>query len=146
MSLFPRLRAGSRSAVLIPYKYVKLRSGLPGGYDARENADDLVAESPGYRVVRGWLLSPGGILDKHFIVEDVQTGERFDVTPLDARVAFFEHPGTVDEFDRLWHQISMPPYLPPLQLVVQVTDDMDRHITVVRSDSGPQATMPDNDV
>ncbi|MFD1984139.1 hypothetical protein ACFSOZ_15900 [Mesorhizobium newzealandense] len=128
---------------MIPYKYVKLRSGLPGGYDAHENADDLVAESPGYRVVRGWLMSPGGILDKHFIVENILTGERFDVTPLDLRMPFFEHPGTKDEFEGLWHQISMPPYSPPVRLVVQ--DDMDRGAGAAASQAVLQAGGPDND-
>lgn len=125
MSLFPRLRAGSRSAALIAYKYVRLRSGVPDGRDAHENADEFVSERSGYRVVRGWLLSPAGILDKHVVVENIQTGERFDVTPLDTRVAFFEHPGTAEEFDGLWCQISMPPYSPPVRLVVPMVDDVD---------------------
>jgi len=145
LSLFPRLRAGSKHAVSIPYKYVKLRSGLPGGYDARENAEELVAERPGYRVVRGWLMSPGGILDKHFIVENIQTGQRFDMTPLDRRTPFFEHPGTIEEFDGLWHQISMPPYSPAVQLVIQNMADIVRGASGAAPDEGLRAPRPDNE-
>lgn len=144
MSLFARLRAGSRSAVLIPYKYVKLRSGLPGDLDAYQNAKDVVAEKPGHRVVRGWLLFQDGILDKHVIVEDVATGERFDITPLERRVPFFEHPGTADEFEGLSHQISMPAYLPPVRLATIEASDEDEDGGAGASNV-PRFKWPDND-
>ncbi len=76
-------------------------------------------------MIQGWLVSQDGILDKHVIVEDTATGERFDVTPLERRVPFFEHPGTSEEFEALWHQISMPAYAPPVRLVVREVGDED---------------------
>lgn len=107
------------------------------GYDAHENSHDFVAEHPDWRVVRGWLMSPGDILDKHVIVENPLTGQRLDVTPLDPRVPFFQHPGTAEEFDGLWHQISMPPYSPPARLVVmEASDEIGRGESSVASDAG----------
>ena len=106
------------------------------GYDAHENSHDFVAEHPDWRVVRGWLMSPGDILDKHVIVENPRTGQRFDVTPLDPRVPFFEHPGTAEEFDGLWHQISMPPYSPPARLVViEASDEIEHRAGAGTSDA-----------
>jgi hypothetical protein len=96
------------------------------GYDACENSHDFVAEHPDWRVVRGWLMSPGDILDKHLIVENRRTGRRVDVTPIDPRVPFFEHPGTAEEFDGLWHQISMPAYPSPAHPTLGATKDIDR--------------------
>ncbi|MEO5757649.1 MAG: hypothetical protein ABIQ51_12420 [Mesorhizobium sp.] len=136
MSLFTRLRAGSGSAVLIPYKYVELNSGVPDGRGSHENAHDFVTENAGYRVVRGWRMSEGGILDKRVIVESIRTGRRFDVTPPVARLAFFEHPGTADEYDGLWHQISLPPFPPPAPQPVQAAGDMARAISILVSDAG----------
>ncbi len=107
------------------------------GCDAHENGNDFVAEHPDWRVVRGWLMSPGDILDKHAIVENLLSGQRFDVTPLDPRVPFFEHPGTAEEFDGLWHQISMPAYSPPARLVVmEASDETGRGASAVASDAG----------
>ena len=144
MSLFARLRAGSQSAATIPYRYVKLRSGLPDDLDGVQNARDVVAENPGCRVIHGWLVSQDGILEKHVIVEDTATGKRFDVTPLERRVPFFEHPGTTDEFEGLWHQISMPAYAPTIRLVVQeVGDEMARPRGDGVSDSGPPGENAD---
>ena len=145
MSLVARLRAGSRAAVLIPYRYVRLGSSPMDGYDAHENSHDFVAEHPDWRVVRGWLMSPGDILDKHVIVENPRTGQRFDVTPLDPRVPFFEHPGTAEEFDGLWHQISMPAYPRPGRPVVDATKDIDRGSSGAVPDQGLRAPKPDND-
>ncbi len=95
-------------------------------------------------MIQDWLVSRDGILEKHLIVEDTATGERFDVTPLERRVPFFEHPGTNDEFEGLWHEISMPAYSPPLRLVVhEAGDEITRHRGSVASDTGTSGENAD---
>lgn len=142
MSLFARLRAGSQSAALISYKYIKLRSGLPDDLDSLQNARDVVAENPGFRLIQGWLSSQDGILEKHVIIENTATGDRFDVTPRERRVPFFEHPGTMEEFEGLWHQISLPAYSPAVRLVVQEVE-LESHRGSLASDMGPSGENAD---
>jgi hypothetical protein len=57
---------------------------------------------------------------------------------------FFEHPGTAEEFDGLWYQISMPPYSPPVQLVIQMADEIERGTSGAAPDEGLRASKPDS--
>ncbi|WP_421917102.1 hypothetical protein [Mesorhizobium sp.] len=117
MSLFTRLRAGSVSAGVVPYKFVLLESGIPKADRAHENVEAFVAERAGFSAVRGWLFLHGAILEKHVVVEQDRTGARFDVTPLMVSAPFFEHPGTVEEFEGLCRQISLPSWQSPAPIV-----------------------------
>lgn len=125
MSLFTRLRASSVSASVIPYKFVLLETGIPQAEKPRENVEAFVAERPGFRPIRGWLILYGSILEKHVVVEQIGSRFRFDVTPLMVSAPFFEHPGTVEEFEGLCEQISLP-FWPGPAKIVSASTEIDR--------------------
>jgi len=134
LSLFARLRASSVSASVIPYKFVLLESGIPKADEPHENVEAFIAERPGFRPVRGWLVLYGAILEKHVIIEQIRTGLRFDVTPLMVSGPFFEHPGPVEEFEGLCGQISLPFWPGPAE-IVSASAEIDHTSGAARAES-----------
>jgi hypothetical protein len=111
--LLDELRARADEATSVPYKAVKFTVGFPYPHACHLNVKAWVAENPGAKRVRGWLVTSGTIFDKHSVVEE--NGEHYDITPSNAPgTPFLPYTGSDADFCAIEAQLIVLPEGPKL--------------------------------